>query len=251
MKRHGLVLALLGLTALLQAQNLEQPAPEATVPTNAPVAERDKQGSPGPYSLRIQPSSTWQGQSYPTTWSGSGPSPDGIEASPLFMLTSIEFHWNIGSQQYLGFALGGFVDEYVWRDDLQRAFPTQIETGSITGPLATVLGLVPRASYGLSLPLSPGNEFWFDLGLSALVRIPVQAIDGSTGIEAIGTYLNKNFKFLYPDLGLGFSFPLSTHLRFGPWARTMIPLSRLWDGENLPFHDTWIVSVGIGLDVQL
>jgi hypothetical protein len=204
-----------------------------------------------PWSLVAGLGMTWQGQSYSTIWDGIGPSPNGIETNPLYLQFNIAAHYYTTTTEHFDFGLDFHIDEYVFRSDLGRAFPTQIETGAETGPIATVLALIPRASYTWDIAISKDIFLGISTGLSLVFRIPISALDNSTGIEAIGTYLNRSLKFLYPEFGLNLRFPLSESLQFGPWLRTLVPVHNLWNGENLPFWDNWIVNLGLYIEIQL
>lgn len=212
-------------------------------------AQDEQTEGPVKNTLSFEGSIVWQGQSWPTSYSGVGEPPNGIEASPLFIRFGTFFHMPLDTTQSLRFGLDLFTDEYVYKENLSKAFPTQAETGIEAGELAMVLALGPAASWVMDFNLTESTRIGFDLGLQTLVRIALYGLDGCTGYGKITEYLNSNAKFIYTTIGLHSRFHLREGIGFGPWLRTNLPMYRLWDGEDLPFWDTMFIA--LGFDVQL
>jgi len=193
----------------------------------------------------------WQGQSFQTSGASGSYSANGIEANPLFTSFAAGFRLKIGVHQYLDMGLTMYLDEYVYRADLQKAFPTQAETGKETGPLALVLGLMPAILYAGEIELSPKAVLGLGAGLAFNFRIPLMALDNSTGIDKIGDYLFGAFKVINPVFEVYSRFPAGNHVTFGPYLRAYLPIYRIWDGDNLPFWDTLLASVGATIHIRL
>ena len=189
----------------------------------------------------------WLGQSESTEIQGVAP-------SQLVQNGGISFRFPVGAVLALEPGLDLFYREYLFSEDLNRAVPTLMETGRVTGPLAGVLGAVINLPLSVSLNLG-SDRFGLVLkpGISAVIRIPLWGIDGTTREETnpILVDLNGNGRFVYPETALGFVLGMGprTDAEFG--LRVLYPLWHLWDDRNLPFWDNLIVWGSVTLRWQV
>jgi len=203
---------------------------------------------PSAFSLSFRIGLFWQGQSEDL-------SNQGVEVSPLLGNLGFSLRLPLGPRIDFEPGLDFFYGEYVFKNDIQRALPTQIETGKndFTGPLATVLGLVLQLPFGFHIPMSPVSSFVLRPGLTAVFRLPIQGLDG-TEIEELSPMtqdLNGGGRFFFPEFGFGFSFQLSSTIGFDVRLRALFPLWHLWDPREIPFWDTLFIWGQAGLRFYL
>ena len=142
-------------------------------------------------------------------------------------------------------------DDYVYRADLNKAFPTQSMTGNAVGPVATVIGFM------ISIPV------WFDISLTERLilslapgiciypRVAMLAVDNSTGIDAITNYLNGDLRWFYPQTGISIKYTFDQSTSVGLELQLLYPIWHLVAADNLSFFDGMILTGFFGLDFYL
>lgn len=233
-------------------ENQENQDPEEIDPIQAlidslapePAIQRFEPKIPSAFSMTFRVGLFWLGHSEDL-------SNQGVEVSPL--RGNLGFSLRIPLANRIDFepGLDFFYGEYVYKEDLQRALPTQMETGrnDFTGPIGTVLGLVIQLPFGFHFPMSDVSSFVLRPGLTTGFRLPIQGLDG-TELEELSSMtqdLNGGGRFLFPELGFGFSFQMSQSIGFDLNFRALFPIWHLWDSRNLPFWDTLFLWGQAGL----
>jgi hypothetical protein len=176
---------------------------------------------------------------------------NGVESYSLYYSPGVFWRHSFVTRQYVRAGIELHTDEYIYIQALSSAFPTQIESGRESGALALILGLNPSVAYFFEFPLSESSCIGIGPGLDVLLRIPLLAIDESTGIDEIWNYLHRNGKFLFPALHAYYTFTLPNGFRSGFWTRAQVPIFRLWDGEQLLLNDNLILSAGLHFFIPL
>jgi hypothetical protein len=203
---------------------------------------------PSAFSLSFRIGLFWLGNSEDL-------SNQGVEVSPL--RGNLGFSMRLPLAPRIDFepALDFFYGEYVYKEDLGRALPTQMETGKndFTGPIGTVLGIVLQLPFGFHIPMSEVSSFVIRPGLTAVFRFPIQGL-GGTELQELSPMtqdLNGGGRFLFPELGFGFSFQISQAIGFDINFRALFPIWQLWDPREIPFWDTLFLWGQAGLRFYL
>ena len=230
-----------------EPQDLEDVDPiRALIDSIAPEPEitRFEPRFPSAFSLAFRIGLFWLGHSEDL-------SNQGVEVSPL--RGNLGFALRIPLAPRVDFepGLDFFYGEYVYKEDLGRALPTQMETGrnDFTGPIGTVLGIVVQLPFGFHFPMSDVSSFVLRPGLTAVFRLPIQGLDG-TELEELSPMtqdLNGGARFLFPELGFGFSFQISRAIGFDLNVRALFPIWHIWDPREIPFWDTLFLWGQAGL----
>jgi hypothetical protein len=139
-----------------------------------------------------------------------------------------------------------FTQEYIALNEYDKTVPTQIETGSQVGDIASTLGValsVPFV-YTISPTWAAQWEFRGSLGLSLVYRIPIRAIDGSEA-GAVGRYWIAG-RFIYPTMGLAADYRLTDSLQVGGGITWYVPFYNAWGrNEEVPFLDETMLRYGL------
>jgi len=220
------------------------PSPTTASPSPSPNLELNR-------AILFDLDINWQGQPYSTSGGANTYKANGIAPSPVYPRFGGGYEFKTNRNQYLAFMLLLYFQEYVYREDLGRAFPTQIETGNQTGPIALVMGVLPSAIYRFEFPLASNAILGLGTGIGLNFHIPVLAIDNSSGNDKIANALFGSFKVPMLILETYGRFPVGSHTSFGPHLRVMLPIYHVWDGENIEFWDNLLVSLGLELQLKL
>ena len=196
--------------------------------------------------LQLRWGIAWLGQGTATT-SDTGSS-NGISSSQII------HHFGLGSQlsfsPLLGIApsIDVYLDDYIYLEQYKRAFPTQAQTGSALGPLATVLVLGINVPWFMSLPLD--DNVWFNLaaGLGFVLQIPLVPLDGTGDISDIGGYTLGDARWLNIYIEPGFRFRMVNWFGFSLSPKVIFPIWHAWDSHEIPFHDNFQVGLVIGFE---
>jgi len=194
--------------------------------------------------LQLRWGISYLGQGTPTT----GSSANGISSSQIIHQVGIGMQ--ISFVPLLGIApsVDLYTDEYIYLESYKRAFPTQTQTGSSLGPLATVLALGVNVPWYISLPIGDMARFDLATGVGFVFRIPVAALDGSENIAPIGEYILENGRWVHFYLETGFGFRLVEWFGFSVAAKALLPIWHIWDTQGLPFHDHLMLGLVVGLE---
>ena len=193
----------------------------------------------------------WQGQVYTTAANRNGIRGNFIFNGPT--IPAIGFGTRFGISKLVRFApsIDFIFDDYVYRSDLGRAFQTQSMTGSATGPVATVLGIMISAPFWFDFNITERLVFGIAPGLSIFPRIALLPIDNSTGIEAISAYLNGDLRWLYPQTGISIKYALDSTTSVGFELQLLYPIWHLISGDGMSIFDGMIMTGFFGLDFYL
>lgn len=198
-------------------------------------------------SLGLRSGVIWIGNAYREPYTEQ--TIEGSDVSPLLTFFGIEFGLPLGNTATFAPGLDLWYKDYAFTEG--RAVPTQIETGQMTGPVATTFG------FQLSLPFDfriAGDESWsmsVGIGPSLLLRAPIVPIEGSETAE-LAEYFYSDLRFLTPELRLGAEFALNERVGISTRIRGFAPATRIADADNeLPWWDQLMVSGQVGLSFAL
>lgn len=191
----------------------------------------------------------WQGQSYPTSPTTEAPDVNGIRSSVFATIGGVGTRIGLGSFLRLEPAIEMTADQYVYKTNIGRAFPTQDMTGKSVGPVASVIGLLISVPVNFEFPVSDRIVWDVGPGLAFYPRLIGEVLDGSEGTEAITDYLNGDGRWLYPMVSTGFQFAIADWVSAGLRFRTFLPIWHAWDSEDLPFWDNLLIN--LQLDIVL
>ncbi len=193
---------------------------------------------------------SWLGQATATN-NVSTPNPDGISSSQIIHHFGIGAHISFSPLLGIAPSIDVYFDEYIYLSEFMRAFPTQSQTGSGIGPLATVLSLGINLPWYMSVPVGEFVHFDLAVGLGLVFRIPVAPLDGSGDISPIGDYVLGNGRWLNIYIQPGFRFRLAEWFGFSVSPTAIIPIWHIFDNEELMFYDNLQLGGTIGFDFYL
>ena len=187
----------------------------------------------------------WSGLSMPVSTTSKPVNINGINGKnflyPLFPIFGIEVRIGLGQTIRLAPSIDLLVDEYVYRADLDRAFRTTHETGSVIGPLATVMGFLVSLPVWFDIPINDRLVLSLAPGIAAYPRVAIMALDKSSGMEKITEALNRETKWLYPETGIAIQYALGSWFTAGLQIQVLYPLYHAWASDGLPFEDGLMV----------
>lgn len=266
MRRCLPILAIIALCASLAAQGTEPAAPpddgaaageavpEEALPAEgaSPSGELEKQDyRPTDLIARFTVQVVLnRDQSVPIV---SGP-------SPVVVVPGVAVAFPLGGRLSFVPGLEFYSAYYDWAND--RAVPIGVEGRSAT--VAALILELPLA-YDFRLPRAKGvsalgsgassaqQKISVQGGLALLARaafmaeglLPFEQEDAQAKLGPITDYFWGKGRYLYPSLGLGYSYELADWVSFGVSARVMIPIFNLWTEEGLPFEDALHAGGGI------
>ncbi len=189
------------------------------------------------YDLRI--GQTWIGNGYRTD--GSGAAVQGSDVSPIRLLAGAGFPLRIRETLLVTPAIDFYLQEYLATPN-GKVVPTQIETGTAAGDLATTLGILVSAPVtrewrvGENLRLGAGG------GIALLIRLPIGPIEGSdTG--PLWDYFYAGVRFLYPEAQGTLTYELSNRIEVGGMLRLLLPVHSLWSEYDVPAWDATMIAL--------
>jgi len=148
------------------------------------------------------------------------------------------------------FSLEPGIDLFQWYYsfiDSDKVAPTQMEAPGVR--LVWGILLSPRCFFtfpvsktlGIGLYAAPG--FFFP--------IPGKGWDDDTPTAAeFAAYFYGKMRFLYPEAGFRLTWQARDAVALHVNVRSWWPLFHAWDGEEYPFYDQLLVSVGIGFSLS-
>jgi hypothetical protein len=125
-----------------------------------------------------------------------------------------------------------------------RAMPIEVENR-----LAIVYGAILDLAVRYDLPFKERHAIQFTAGPAFLLRAAFRAAkvpeDEQGAVDSVADYLWGGGRFIYPELGVSYSYRMADWVKFGVSARVLLPVFNLWTGEGLPFADNLIWGGGI------
>ncbi|MBA7698200.1 hypothetical protein ES703_106875 [subsurface metagenome] len=137
-----------------------------------------------------------------------------------------------------GFLLFGTYYQY----ENQRATPVELENQGFL-----VIAALIDARLGLRFSISRIFKLGGSAGLGLLLRAPIPLFpDARSNVGPTLSYF-YGFRFLYPETELFAQIAVSKDFDLKLSFRAYYPIFHLWDGENLPFFDQFMVSALVGI----
>jgi hypothetical protein len=186
---------------------------------------------------------------------GNADQSQGSAPSPLEAMLGIGFNLRFSPLISMKPALDFFGRDYLWTQS-ERAVPTNIETGTYTGDIAGVMGIILSIPFKFEFHPSESFSFGPAVGPSFLFRIPLIPLgDSDTG--PMTNYFYSSLRFFYPEVNLFLNYDLSDAFAFGLTLRCLFPVFNMWSGETLsdgsppPFWDQLLAGGYISVKIYL
>jgi hypothetical protein len=177
-----------------------------------------------------------------TLWLGN--SDNDSAPSPILSVWSVSAEFLISDRWYISPELGFYEVEYFYRDDI--AFPAEIEYADAVRTFDILL------CSPVLYRFAPAEDFFILAGSGPAFsfKIPRRTYgDGSSG--DIGGYFMQKARFIHWEITAGLEWKFFTRLAFYARTRFIVPLYRLWDGDDMPFYDGLMAGAGFGLRLKL
>jgi hypothetical protein len=177
-----------------------------------------------------------------TLWLGN--SDTDSAPSPIMSVWGALLKFSLPAENwYFSPEIGFTTVEYFYRDG--AAFPAEIEyadavkTVNIISTLPLLYRFAPAQDFLIHTGTGPAFSF----------KIPVTTYgEGSAG--DVGGYFTQKARFLHWEFSTDFEWGFFDYFGFFLRARFIIPLYRLWDGENKPLSDGLMAGGGFGLRLK-
>jgi hypothetical protein len=177
-----------------------------------------------------------------TLWLGNS---DGNSApSPVLSVWGTSLRFFLEDRWFFAPELALTSVEYLYRDDV--ALPAEIEEANAVKTLDFLLGLPLlyrfRPAEDVSVFAGTGPVFSF--------KLPIQTYgEGSAG--DVGGYFVEKGRFIHWEASAAMEWDFFEHLAFCVRARLIVPVYRLWDGDDMPLYDGLMAGGSIGLRLKL
>jgi hypothetical protein len=157
--------------------------------------------------------------------------------------------WGVGGKFYI-FGnwyvipeLGFYYTEYLYRDG--KALPAEIEAPDAAGTFDILFDVVAlykfAPSESLTILAGTGPAFSF--------KIPITSY-GNAPTSEVASYFLERGRFFHWELKAILEWNILPVLDFCVRARVILPVYRLWDGDNMPIYDGLMAGAGIGLRLK-
>ena len=148
------------------------------------------------------------------------------------------------------FSLEPGIDLFQWYYcfvDPEKAAPAQMDSRGER--LVWGILLSPRCFFTFPLSETLGIGLYAAPGF--FFPIPGKAWDADTPTAAeFAAYFYGKMRFLYPEAGFRLTWKARDAVALHVNVRSWWPLFHAWDGEEYPFYDQLLVSVGIGFSLS-
>ncbi len=168
--------------------------------------------------------------------------------NPLLHTLSFSLPISLGSGFSFAPEIGIFTTQFGMVPGTSKAVHVEIETARAVW----MIGVLVEPLFRLDVALSEQFSLGWNLGIVFLGYVPVwRAVwsEGWNDLGEIASYLYGNARYLYPDVGMGFSIRTHENFAFRMQARSYIPVYHLWDKNDGPFNNRLMVSLTVGLRI--
>jgi hypothetical protein len=181
------------------------------------------------------------GISHDTLWLGNSDSDSA--PSPVLSVWSVSAKFALSRNWYLAPEIGFYEVEYFYRDNV--AFPAEIEYADAVRTFNILL------SSPFLYRFAPAEDFIILTGTGPAFsfKIPRRTYGYGSGGD-IGDYFIQKGRFLHWEVIADFEWSLFPHLAFYTRARVIVPLYRIWDGDDMPIYDGLMAGGGFGLRLK-
>ncbi len=162
--------------------------------------------------------------------------------SPILNMIGVGTRFPISADFSIAPRIDVFTTYYGWIDG--RAMPVDVENR-----LAVLWGLIIDVPVRYDLGLGGNHAMQFTGGIALMTRLAFKdasvPADEQAEVDSVSRYLWDKARFLYPELGVSYSYKMADWVSFGVSARVLLPIFNLWTGEDLPLWDNLVVGGGI------
>jgi len=163
--------------------------------------------------------------------------------SPILSVWGVSLSFGLTDRWSVAPELGLTTVEYLYRDGV--ALPAEIEEANAAKTLTLLLGIPflyrfqPADSVSVFVGTGPAFSF----------KIPYKTFGDISGGDVAG-YFIKSGRFFHWEVCTAVELDFFEHLGFYVRARVIVPLYRLWDGDNMPLYDGLFAGVSFGLRLK-
>ena len=130
--------------------------------------------------------------------------------------------------------------EYLYRDDI--AYPAEIEYADAVRTLNIIFSIPVAYRFDpvedIAIYVNAGPTFSF--------KVPYRTF-GDVSRGDVAGYFTKKGRFFHWETGAALEWNFIESLAFYVRTRLVLPMYRMWDGDNMPFYDGLMFGVGFGL----
>ncbi len=140
-----------------------------------------------------------------------------------------------------------FRQEYLSLEAHDKTVPTQIESGSVLGDIASILTVIVGSPFLYVRPIPGTESLTVSAGASPslVFRIPLSGIEGGRA-GTVASYFVRQLRFVMPELTVQADYRFSELFDFGVNVRWFIPVYNAWDdGEQTGFLDETLLYMGM------
>lgn len=178
--------------------------------------------------------------------------PGGLQSapSPIGSFFGAEYRYPLRANVSLAPSLSLYAIQYLWAND--RPLPAEVEnrTAYVPSLLIDVPVLYHFTKNKFLFSFGGGTSIlarfaFLEPGVGAEEQNPGEPLAAGDQVEAINAYFWDKARWLYPTLQAGVRYELETGWGGGFSLRVALPVSNLWDGGNLPFHDSLMILAAV------
>jgi hypothetical protein len=176
-----------------------------------------------------------------TLWIGN--SDTDSAPSPIKGVWGVSAKFYVFGNWYFIPDIGFYYTEYLYRDG--TAYPAEIEAADAVGTFdilfscAAFYKFAPAENFAILAGTGPAFSF----------KIPITSY-GNAPTGEVGSYFLERGRFFHWELKAVLEWNVFPVLDFCVRARVILPIYRLWDGDNLPIYDGLMAGAGIGLRLK-
>ncbi len=166
--------------------------------------------------------------------------------NPLLHTLSVSFPLTLGSVFSFAPEIGIFTTQFGMVPGTNKAVHVEEQFARAVW----MIGVLVEPLFRLDVALSEKFTLGWNLGIVFLGYVPVwRAVwaDGWSDLGDIASYLYGKARYIYPDVGMGFTVKTHENIAFRMQARSYLPVYHLWDDSDGPFYNRLMVSLTVGL----
>jgi hypothetical protein len=177
-----------------------------------------------------------------TLWLGNS---DGNSApSPVLSVWGVSLRFFLKDEWFFAPELALASVEYLYRDGV--ALPAEIEEANAVKTLDFLLGLPVlycfRPAEDVSVFAGTGPTFSF--------KLPIRTY-GEASAGDVGGYFMEKSRFIHWEATATLEWDFFESLAFCVRVRLIVPVYRLWDGDDMPIYDGLMAGGSFGLRLKL
>ena len=173
-----------------------------------------------------------------TLWLGN--SDNDSAPSPILSVWGASLRFHLKDRWSFAPELALTTVEYLYRDG--KALPAEIEEANAVRTLDIICGLPFLYRF------QPANDLrvFAGTGPTFSFKVPYRTLGNASGTD-VAEYFLQSGRFLHWEVCSVLEWDFHEYLGFCVRARIIIPVYRLWDGDNMPLYDGLMAGVSFGL----